>query len=102
MRCCSSIGRNVKPPNARSLSSAPKTFGSATVYLTSVSIRAHAPLSLRTVNAPSPEERIGIVAQPALRRQFLQLPGVASAKNHIVRLEGGDQTGDDIGDIAPP
>jgi hypothetical protein len=43
---------------------------------------------------PKPsQERIGVVASPAMGRQLFQFLHVTSAQDHIVGFEGGDQEG---------
>src|SRR2546425_5823146 len=48
------------------------------------------------------EERIGVVARPASLRQLFQFFEVASSQNYVVGLEGGDQAGNHIRDMASP
>jgi hypothetical protein len=52
--------------------------------------------------AKTSDERVGIVAYSARRRQFFQFLGIASAENHIVRVEGVDKPRYAIRHIASP
>src|SRR5262249_29799827 len=48
------------------------------------------------------DERVRVVAGAAAGRQRFQLVNVAAPEHDVRRLEGGDQTRDDILDVAPP
>src|SRR6516162_8093910 len=52
--------------------------------------------------AGSADERIRIVAQPAMRRQFLQFLSISAANNDLVGLEGRHHLLDDLRHVAAP
>jgi len=50
----------------------------------------------------SPRESISVVPYPAMRRNFFQLPDIASAQYHVVGFKSGDHASHDIFHVAPP
>src|SRR5262249_23229366 len=61
--------------------------------------------SLSTPFAPKPkssDERIGVVAWAATGRHSFQVFHIAASKNHVIRFDGSDETGNDIAYIATP
>src|SRR5215468_3882306 len=52
--------------------------------------------------AKAAQKSIGVVALAATLGQLLQFFYVASAENHVVRFEGGDQTLHHVRYMAPP
>src|ERR1700751_3974828 len=52
--------------------------------------------------AVSSEEGVGVVALLATWREFFKFLGVTTPNNHIVGVEGVDQTGHSEGHVVPP
>src|SRR5215469_17200521 len=50
----------------------------------------------------SSQERVGVIACAATRRQLFQFFGVASSKNHVVGFEGVGQSGFHVRDVVLP
>src|SRR5690242_11890416 len=65
--------------------------------------RSGATLDGRSLPKPlSAEERVRVVAGAAARWQCFELVDVTAAKDDVLRLERGDQTREDVLDVAPP
>src|SRR5262249_35033876 len=52
--------------------------------------------------AKAPEKGACVVAGAAAWRQRIELVDVAAAEDDVLRLERGDEAGDDVLDVAPP
>ena len=50
----------------------------------------------------SSRESISVVSYPAMRRNFFQLPDIASAQYHVVGFKSGDHASHDIFHVASP
>src|SRR6266545_7838411 len=66
------------------------------------SFRRGRPLAWLLPQAKTPEEGVGVVAGPAAWRQPVELVDVAAPEDDVLRLERGDETTDDVLDVAPP
>jgi len=61
--------------------------------------------SLSTRFPPKPKsshERVGVVARAATRRHSFQVFHISASKDHVIRFDGSDETGNDIAYIATP
>src|SRR5262249_52025653 len=73
------------------------------VGIKTVLSRCRAIVSLGFLPKPkSSDERIGVVANPATRRQSFEILDVSSSQNHIFRFERGNETGYNVPDRLLP